>query len=107
MALNSAAMMPSVTSVARSVEHQLHLKSLGYIALLPSSHCVGYAADIEIQWYRRFRAHRLLRGLLLDRQREREINVIDEGQAWHVCLRPDLVSGTRELALRASAGDGS
>ena len=81
-----------VTSVARSVEHQRHLKSLGYIALLPSAHCVGFAADIEMKWYRRFRAHRLLRGLLLDRQRAGEINVIDEGQAWHVCLRPDMVS---------------
>lgn len=81
-----------VTSVARSVEHQRHLKALGYIALLPSAHCVGYAADIEMKWYRRFRAHRLLRGLLLDRQRAGEVNVIDEGQAWHVCLRPDLVS---------------
>ena len=84
-----------VTSVARSVDHQRHLKSLGYIALLPSAHCVGYAADIEMQWYRRFRAHRLLRGMLLDRQRAHEINVIDEGQAWHVCLRPDLVYGSR------------
>ncbi len=80
-----------VTSVARSVEHQRHLKSLGYIALLPSAHCVGFAADIEMKWYRRFRAHRLLRGLLLDRQRAGQVNVIDEGQAWHVCLRPDLV----------------
>lgn len=81
-----------VTSVTRSVEHQLHLKSLGYIAPLPSSHCVGYAADIEMKWYRRFHAHRILRGLLLDRQRAGEVNVIDEGQAWHVCLRPDAVS---------------
>jgi Family of unknown function (DUF5715) len=88
-----------VTSVARSVEHQRHLKTLGYIALLPSAHCVGYAADIEMKWYRRFRAHRLLRGLLLDRQRAGEINVIDEGQAWHVCLRPDLV-GDPAGALR-------
>ena len=83
-----------VTSVARSVDHQRHLKSLGYIALLPSAHCVGYAADIEMRWYRKFRAHRLLRGLLLDRQRGHEINVIDEGQAWHVCLRPDLVAAS-------------
>jgi hypothetical protein len=81
-----------VTSVTRSVEHQLHLKSLGYIAPLPSTHCVGYAADIEMKWYRRFRAHRILRGLLLDRQRAGEVNVIDEGQAWHVCLRPDAIS---------------
>jgi hypothetical protein len=89
-----------VTSVARSVEHQRHLKSLGYIALLPSAHCVGYAADIEIKWYRRFHAHRILRGLLLDRQRAGEINVIDEGQAWHVCLRPESPEG-RELYVPA------
>jgi hypothetical protein len=82
-----------VTSVTRSIEHQLHLKSLGYIAPLPSAHCVGYAADIEMKWYRRFHAHRILRGLLLDRQRAGEVNVIDEGQAWHVCLRPDLITG--------------
>src|SRR6266568_1633094 len=82
-----------VTSVARSVEHQRHLKSLGYIALLPSAHCVGYAADIEMKWYRRFHAHRILRGLLLDRQRADQVNVIDEGQAWHVCLRPEAADG--------------
>jgi hypothetical protein len=91
-----------VTSVARSVEHQRHLKTLGYIALLPSAHCVGYAADIEMKWYRRFRAHRLLRGLLLDRQRAGEVNVIDEGQAWHVCLRPDLVSDPADLFTEAA-----
>jgi hypothetical protein len=82
-----------VTSVTRSVEHQLHLKSLGYIAVLPSSHCVGYGTDIEMKWYRRFHTHRILRGLLLDRQRAGEVNVIDEGQAWHVCLRPDALHG--------------
>jgi hypothetical protein len=78
-----------VTSLARSVSHQRHLRSLGYLAPLPSAHCVGSAIDIEIAWYRRFRAHRLLRGLILDHQRADEINVIDEGQAWHVCLRPE------------------
>lgn len=88
-----------VTSVARSVDHQRHLKSLGYIALLPSSHCVGYAADIEMKWYRRFHAHRLLRGLLLDRQRAGEVNVIDEGQAWHVCLRPDALHGGQPIPV--------
>jgi hypothetical protein len=83
-----------VTSVARSVEHQRHLKALGYIALLPSAHCTGFAADIEMKWYRRFRAHRILRGLLLDRQRANQVNVIDEGQAWHVCLHPDVALGS-------------
>ena len=77
-----------LTSLARSVAHQRHLRSLGYLAPLPSAHCVGSAIDIEMAWYRRFRAHRILRGLILDRQRADEVNVIDEGQAWHVCLRP-------------------
>jgi len=86
-----------VTSVARSVAHQKHLKDLGYVALLPSAHCVGYAADVEMKWYRRFHAHRLLRGLLLDHQRAGEVNVIDEGQAWHVCLSPGIVAGPRRI----------
>ncbi|HET7013137.1 MAG TPA: hypothetical protein VFI65_04465, partial [Streptosporangiaceae bacterium] len=86
-----------VTSLARSVDHQQHLKDLGYMALLPSAHCVGYAADIEMAWYRRFHAHRRLRGLLLDRQRANEVNVIDEGQAWHICLRPRIVHGPRSM----------
>jgi hypothetical protein len=80
-----------VTSLTRSVTYQRHLKSLGYSAPLPSAHCVGYAADIEMSWYRRFQAHRLLRGMLRDHQRAGEVNVIDEGQAWHVCLSPALV----------------
>lgn len=86
-----------VTSLTRSVAHQKHLKSLGYIAPLPSSHCVGYAADIEMAWYRRFHAHRLLRGMLLDRQQADEVNAIDEGQVWHICLRPEIVNGPRPL----------
>jgi hypothetical protein len=92
-----------VTSLTRSVGHQRRLRELGYVALLPSSHCVGYAADVEMAWYRRFHAHRILRGLLLDRQRADEVNVIDEGQAWHVCLRPSITKGPRSLC-RASPG---
>ncbi|HET9897747.1 MAG TPA: DUF5715 family protein [Streptosporangiaceae bacterium] len=84
-----------VTSLARSVEHQRRLRELGYVAPLPSAHCVGYAFDVEMAWYRRFHAHRWLRGLLLDLQRAGEVNVIDEGQAWHVCLRPAMVHGSR------------
>jgi hypothetical protein len=84
-----------VTSLARSVEHQRRLRALGYAALLPSSHCVGYAADVEMAWFRRFGAHRALQEVLLDRQRAGEVNVIDEGQAWHVCLRPGVTYGSR------------
>ncbi|MBO4209453.1 DUF5715 family protein [Micromonospora echinofusca] len=77
-----------VTSLARSMEHQHRLRRLGYAAVLPSAHCVGYAADIEMDWYRRFGAHEALATLLLGRQDAGEINVIDEGQAWHVCVAP-------------------
>jgi hypothetical protein len=77
-----------VTSLTRSVSHQRRLRALGYSALLPSAHCVGYAADLEIAWFRQFGADRILRALLVERQDAGEINVIDEGQAWHVCVRP-------------------
>jgi len=77
-----------ITSLTRSVAHQQHLRGLGYAALLPSAHCVGYAADLEMAWFRRFGADQILRALLVERQNAGEINVIEEGQAWHVCVRP-------------------
>jgi Family of unknown function (DUF5715) len=92
-----------VTSLARSVEHQRRLRALGYAALLPSSHCVGYAADIEMTWFRRFGAHRALQEVLLDWQRSGDVNVIDEGQAWHVCLRPGVSYGSRLVPVHRPA----
>jgi hypothetical protein len=77
-----------VTSVARSVAYQRQLRALGYAALLPSAHCVGYAADVEMSWYRQFEADHALRAVLIGHQRDGDVNVIDEGQAWHVCVRP-------------------
>jgi hypothetical protein len=81
-----------VTSLARSVEHQLRLRALGYPAVLPSAHCVGYAADVEMAWHRRFGADRALAGVLLERRAAGELNVIDEGQVWHICLHPDAAA---------------
>lgn len=92
-----------VTSLVRSVAHQRHLRRLGYSAMLPSAHCAGYAMDIEISWFRRFDAHRALQGLLLDRQSAGDINVIDEGQAWHVCVSPAAATGLR-YAYQAEMG---
>jgi hypothetical protein len=77
-----------VTSLARSVAYQRQLRALGYAALLPSAHCVGYAADVEMTWFRQFEADHVLQAVLLEHQRDGDINVIDEGQAWHVCVRP-------------------
>jgi hypothetical protein len=84
-----------VTSLVRSIAHQQHLRSLGYAATLPSSHCAGYAMDIEFSWFRRYNAHQTLAALLLDRQDDGDINVIDEGQVWHVCISPTAVAGLR------------
>ncbi len=92
-----------VTSLARSVEHQRRLRALGYAALLPSSHCVGYAADVEMAWFRRFGAREALQEVLLEHQRSGDVNVIDEGQAWHVCLRPGVTYGSRLVPV-AGAG---
>jgi hypothetical protein len=63
-------------------------QSLGYAAVLPSSHCTGHACDVEMQWFRRFDQENLLARLLLERQEAGQLNVIDEGQAWHLCINP-------------------
>ena len=79
-----------VNSVVRSVEHQRHLAELGYVAQLPSAHCVGWAADLEVRFFERYDgAAESLRELLRERRDQGSLNVIDEGQAWHVCVSPD------------------
>jgi hypothetical protein len=93
-----------VNSMARSVEYQNHLRSLGYATVLPSAHCVGYALDLEMTWMRRFNAQDSLQWLLFERQSVGEINLIDEGQVWHVCVSPHTVARLRRAALRHDAG---
>jgi hypothetical protein len=78
-----------VTSMVRSVEHQYRLRALGYAALLPSSHCAGYACDLEMKWFRRFDPGNVLARLLFQRQEAGQLNVIDEGKTWHLCVSPD------------------
>ncbi len=89
-----------VTSVARSVAYQRELRRLGYAALLPSAHCVGYAADLEMSWFRQFDADHVLQAVLVGHQRDGNVNVIDEGQAWHVCLRPGAGRALRLIPRR-------
>jgi hypothetical protein len=93
LALELAAALPRaprlwVTSMARSVAHQRRLRSLGYSAVLPSSHCAGYASDLETRWFRRFDPENLLGRLLAARQEAGQLNVIDEGLTWHLCVNP-------------------
>src|SRR5664280_2561602 len=77
-----------VNSIVRSVEHQKKLRRLGFSALLPSAHCRGWAADVEVEWFERFGAADVLREVLLSQLDAGVLNVIDEGRAWHVCLSP-------------------
>jgi hypothetical protein len=77
-----------VNSIVRTIDHQLHLKTLGFSALLPSVHCRGWAADIEVDWMARFGADDAVRTVLSDYLDRGVLNVIDEGRAWHVCLDP-------------------
>ena len=77
--------------MTRSVRHQHRLRALGYAAILPSSHCTGYGIDVEMTWYRRYGAHGVLQRILLEHRDAGRMNVIDEGQAWHVCVSPSVV----------------
>jgi hypothetical protein len=87
-----------VTSLARSIEQQRQLRALGYTATLPSAHCAGYAMDLEMSWFRRFGAAATLEGLVRERQQAGEVNAIDEGQTWHLCLSPAAVAGNGRAA---------
>jgi hypothetical protein len=95
IALDFAAAVPRrtpriwVTSMVRSVEHQHHLRSLGYAAVLPSAHCAGYACDLESGWFRQFDPDNVLAHLLFERQEAGQLNVIDEGGIWHLCVNPN------------------
>jgi hypothetical protein len=95
IALDFAAAIPPgtpriwVTSMVRSVEHQYRLRSLGYPAVLPSAHCAGYACDLEKTWFCRHDPGNLLGRLLFERQDAGQLNVIDEGPTWHLCVNPN------------------
>ena len=81
-----------VTSMVRSVEHQYHLRALGYAAVLPSSHCAGYACDLESVWSRQFDPDNVRARLLFERQEAGQLNVIDEGGTWHLCVNPNALT---------------
>ncbi len=84
-----------INSAARSVTHQEHLRMLGYSAMRPSSHCSGYAVDIAVEWLRPSGGDEVLKRILIERRQRGEINVIDEGPAWHVCPAPDSMARLR------------
>jgi hypothetical protein len=42
-----------------------------------------------VSWFRRFDPDNLLARLLLERQAAEQLNVIDEGRTWHLCVNPN------------------
>lgn len=86
-----------LSSAVRSVEHQEHLRTLGYSALYPSSHCSGYALDVPLRWLRPRGTDTVLAEVLIGRRNAGEINVIDEGPSWHVCLSPSSLPALAAL----------
>ena len=61
------------------------------------------AFDLEMHWFRRFDQENLLARLLLERQEAGQLNVIDEGQVWHLCVNP-LACGELQAAYDAQLG---
>ncbi len=55
-------------------------------------------------WLRRHGVAPALEDVLTTYRHEGVLNVIDEGQAWHVCLNPALVSRYEHRAPRAVTG---
>ncbi|NEM04437.1 hypothetical protein [Geodermatophilus normandii] len=93
-----------VNCIVRSTAVQQRLQQLGYSALLPSAHCTGHAADIEMAWLRRHGVAPALEDVLTAYRDDGVLNVIDEGQAWHVCLSP---AHAGRYAAAAPAGRGT
>lgn len=90
-----------VNCITRAVEDQCRLQALGFSAHLPSAHCRGWAADLEVAWLERFDARDALLQVLQDYQRRGVVNAIDEGRIWHICLNP---THARDFAPAAQAG---
>ena len=92
-----------VNCLVRSEAVQDHLRDLGYSAAASSSHCAGYAADVEMAWLARHGQAAPLQEILLGLRDAGTINLIDEGQAWHVCLSPVWVSSYEQAFTREHA----
>lgn len=93
-----------VTSLARSIQHQLRLRTLGYAAMLPSAHCTGHGLDLAMSWYRRFDAERALQRLLHEWQGAGVINLIPGQHAWHVSVSPEGAGQLRRDAEQRIGG---
>lgn len=83
-----------VTNVLRSMEYQEFLLKQGHITPNESSHLYGYTVDIEQKWFKKNRpeTHSRIENYLKKLEENGEVNYIDYGQIWHICLSPCLLS---------------
>lgn len=89
-----------VNSILRTSENQQNLINIGYNATFFSSHCVGYAIDVERKWYalNDRRLFKIIRNCLSIYHEKEIINLIDEGVVWHVCLNPKHIKEYQQKA---------
>lgn len=89
-----------VNSILRTFENQQNLINIGYNATFFSSHCVGYAIDVERKWYalNDRRLFKIIRDCLSIYHDKEIINLIDEGVVWHVCLNPKHIKEYQQKA---------
>lgn len=82
-----------VNSLIRTIEHQEQLINIGFTFSKFSSHCNGYAVDIERKWYvmNDRTLFRIIDSCLKMYAEKGIINLIDEGIVWHICLNPDYL----------------
>lgn len=79
-----------VTNVLRSLEYQNKLLNYGHITPNESSHLYGYTVDIEQKWYKdnNTNIHKKIENHLQKLEEEGQINFVDYGRIWHICLSP-------------------
>lgn len=80
-----------VNSITRPLDVQRRLQELGFTAHIPSAHCRGWAADIEVAWYEHHGTQDVLVDILSEFCDAGIINAIDEGCIWHITPSPDFV----------------
>ncbi|QEN05933.1 hypothetical protein EW093_14930 [Thiospirochaeta perfilievii] len=83
-----------VTNVIRSIEYQERLLKQGHITPYESSHLYGYSVDIDQKWYKKNdpQKHRQIVNYLTKLEDDGQVNFVDYGHIWHICLSPCFLS---------------
>lgn len=83
-----------ITNTLRSLEYQDKLLKQGHITPNESSHLYGYTVDVEQKWYKNNAPalHKKIETHLQKLEEEGQVNYVDYGQIWHICLSPCFLS---------------